>query len=73
MLSFLAIKTLGGDSDNQESKYQAMLKILEEDIKWPETYSLKNGDISFAKEALGTMTHLAKAMGIEAKKQSKEN
>ncbi len=73
MMSFLAIKTLGGESDNQESKYQAMLKILEEDIKWPETYLLKNGDVSFAKEALETMTHFAKAMKSEAKSQAKSS
>lgn len=73
MMSFLAIKTLGSDSENQESKYQAMLKVLEEDIKWPETYLLKNGDVSFAKEALETMTHFAKAMKSEVKNQSKSS
>lgn len=73
MMSFLAIKTLGGDSDNQEEKYQAMLKVLEEDIKWPETYLLKNGDVSFAKETLETMTHFAKAMKSEAKSQAKSS
>ncbi|MEQ8427623.1 MAG: hypothetical protein RLT87_00745 [Gammaproteobacteria bacterium] len=71
MMSFLAIKTLGSESENQELKYQAMLKILEEDIKWPESYLLKNGDVSFAKEALETMTHFAKAMKSEVKSQSK--
>ncbi len=69
MLSFLAIKTLGGNEDNQEAKYQAMLKVLEEDIKWPEAYLLKNGDVSFAKEALETMTHFTKAMKSEIKNQ----
>ena len=73
MMSFLAIKSLGSDSQNKESKYQAMLKILEEDIKWPETYLLKNGDVSFAKEALETMTHFAKAMKSEVKNQNKQN
>ncbi|MEI8616108.1 hypothetical protein P4S54_21595 [Shewanella sp. PP-He15 brown] len=73
MMSFLAIKTLGGDSENQESKYHAMLKILEDDIKWPETYLLKNGDVSFAKEALETMTYFAKAMKSEAKSQEKSS
>lgn len=73
MMSFLAIKTLSGDSENQESKYQAMLKILEDDIKWPETYLLKNGDASFVKEALETMTLFAKAMKSEAKNQAKSS
>ncbi|HBC3496856.1 TPA: hypothetical protein KDY87_004236 [Vibrio parahaemolyticus] len=71
MMSFLAIKSLGSEAENEESKYQAMLKILEEDIKWPETYLLKNGDVSFAKEAMETMTHFAKAMKSEVKNQAK--
>lgn len=71
MMSFLAIKSLGNGTSNEEAKYQAMLKILEEDIKWPETYLLKNGDVSFAKEALETMTHFAKAMKSEVKNQPK--
>ncbi len=48
-----------------------MLKVLEEEIKWPESYLLKNGDVSFAKEVLETMTQFAKAMKSEAKSQSK--
>lgn len=71
MMSYLAIKSLGGNNTNEEQKYQAMLKALEEDIKWPESYLLKNGDVSFAREALETMTHFAKAMKSDAKSQSK--
>lgn len=71
MMSFLAIKSFSNESDNEEGKYQAMLKILEEDIKWPESYLLKNGDVSFAKEAMETMTHFAKAMKSEVKNQAK--
>ncbi|WP_421303253.1 hypothetical protein [Aeromonas veronii] len=71
MLSYLAIKSLSGNEGGEESKYQAMLKILEEDIKWPESYLLKNGDVSFAKEAIETMTLFAKAMRSEAKSQTK--
>ncbi|MCF6299178.1 MAG: hypothetical protein L3J01_04790 [Thiomicrorhabdus sp.] len=67
MLSFLTIKSLGSASDNDEEKYKAMLKVLEDEIKWPETYLLKHGDISFAKEAMETMTHFAKAMKSEVK------
>ncbi|WP_321346259.1 hypothetical protein [Halopseudomonas oceani] len=71
MMSYLAIKSLSGSEGSEEAKYQAMLKILEEEIKWPETYLLKSGDVSFAKEALETMTHFAKAMRSEAKNQGK--
>ncbi len=71
MMSFLAIKSLGTNASDEDAKYQAMLKVLEEDIKWPETYLLKNGDVSFAKEAFETMTHFAKAMKSEAKNQAK--
>lgn len=71
MMSYLAIKSLSGDECSDDSKYKSMLKILEEEIKWPESYLMKNGDVSFAKEALETMTHFAKAMKSEVKNQSK--
>ncbi|MEI8624989.1 hypothetical protein P4S67_12395 [Pseudoalteromonas sp. B137] len=71
MMSFLAIKSLGTNAADEDAKYQAMLKVLEEDIKWPETYLLKNGDVSFAQEAFETMTHFAKTMKSEAKNQAK--
>jgi len=71
MLSFLTIKSIGINSDNEDEKYKSMLKVLEEDIKWPETYLLKHGDISFAKEAMETMTHFAKAMKSEVKDKNK--
>jgi hypothetical protein len=68
MMSYLAIKSLSGKESCDESKYQAMLKTLEEDIKWPESYLLKTGDISFAKEAFETMTQFAKAVKSDANK-----
>lgn len=67
MLSFLTIKSVGSTTENSEDKYKSMLKVLEDEIKWPETYLLKHGDISFAKEAMETMTHFAKAMKSEVK------
>lgn len=71
MLSHLAIKSYGESDSNVEEKYQSMLKLLEKDISWPESYLLKNGDVSFAKEALETMTHFAKAMRSEVKDTAK--
>jgi len=71
MLSYLTIKSIASNCENDDEKYKSMLKVLEEDIKWPETYLLKHGDISFAKEAIETMTHFAKAMRSEAKGQDK--
>lgn len=70
MMSYLAIKTLGGNN-NDETKYLAMLKVLEEEIKWPESYLLKKSDVSFAKEAIETMSHFAKAMKSEVKNREK--
>ncbi len=71
MMSFLAIKSLGHANSNEEAKYQAMLRLLEDDIKWPESYLHNRAEVSFAKEALEAMTHFAKAMKSEAKNQSK--
>jgi len=67
MMSFLAIKTLSNNTNDTEIKYQTMLKILEKDIQWPESYLLKNADVSFAKEALETMTHLVSSLKSEIK------
>ena len=69
MLSYLTVQNLSSDDDDSTSKYQSILTLLTEDIKWPETYLLKNGDISFAKEALDTMTHFAKVIRSESQKK----
>lgn len=44
-----------------------MQTFLRADINWPDTYLTKSADISFAKEALETMTLLMKSMKNEAK------
>lgn len=71
MMSYLAIKSLSDESSSKELKYQAMLKVLEEELKWPESYLLKKSEVSFAREAIETMSHFAKAIKSEAKR--KEN
>lgn len=49
-----------GDND-----FSILLEQLSSEIKWPETYLLKNLDVSFAKEALETMTTMAQAFKKE--------
>ncbi|WP_034673268.1 hypothetical protein, partial [Acinetobacter sp. 272263] len=51
-----------GDKD-----FTILLEQLSSDIKWPETYLLKNADVSFAKDALETMTTMAQAFKNEVK------
>lgn len=63
---FYLVYTIAHEAGKDKDAMQQLLKLLSEDIKWPETYLLKSADISFAKEALETMTHLAK----ELKKQN---
>lgn len=70
MLSYLVIKEVPGD--NQERLYE-MLSLLKEEIKWPESYLLKNGDISFAKETMEAMTYLAKNMKETVRDEKKSN
>jgi hypothetical protein len=70
MLAYLVIKEVPGD--NQERLYE-MLGLLKEDIKWPESYLLKNGDISFAKETMEAMTFLVKNMKETVKDENKSN
>jgi len=65
MLSYLALKkTTDVDEAN---KFSNLISMLSKDIKWPETYLMKNPDINFAKEALETMSHFAKTMKSEVK------
>lgn len=68
MLTYLVLKEASGD---QREKLLEVLPLLKEDIKWPETYHLKNGDINFAKEALETMTYMMKTMK-EATKEARD-
>lgn len=72
MMSYLAIKSLSDESSSNDIKYKAMLKILEEELKWPETYLLKKSEVSFAREAIETMSHFAKAIKSEAKSKGNE-
>lgn len=51
-----------GDKD-----FSILLKQLSSEIKWPETYLLKNADVNFAKEALETLTTMAQAFKNEVK------
>lgn len=68
MLAYLLLKEASGD---KKEKLLEVLPLLKEDIKWPETYLLKNGDVSFAKETMETMTYLLKTMK-ETAKEAKE-
>lgn len=51
-----------GDKD-----FTILLEQLSSEIKWPETYLLKNADVSFAKDALETMTTMAQTFKNEVK------
>lgn len=64
ILSYLALNSpvLSENSKNCSK----LINILSDDIKWPESYLMKNSDISFAKEAMEAMTHFAKAIKTEA-------
>lgn len=68
MLAYLLLKEASGD---KREKLFEVLPLLKEDIKWPETYLLKNGDVSFAKETMETMTYLLKTLK-ETAKETKE-
>lgn len=68
MLAYLLLKEASGD---KKEKLLEVLPLLKEDIKWPETYLLKNGDVSFAKETMETMMYLLKTMK-ETAKEAKE-
>jgi hypothetical protein len=69
MLAYLVFKELSGDG---KEKLYEMIELLRDDIKWPETYLLKNSDISFTKEAMETMNFLLKNMRDTVKEESRK-
>lgn len=58
-------------SEKADKDFTILLEQLSSEIKWPETYLLKNADVSFAKDALETMTTMAQTFKNEVK--NKEN
>lgn len=66
MLTYLAIH-------DSEKDTTSLAHVLSDDIKWPETYLMKNADVSFAKEAMEAMTYMAQTVKKEAKNKKTEN
>lgn len=67
MLSYLVIKEMPDNGSDNISNQQHLIQILEQDIKWPESHLTNNPDVSFAKEAMETMTHFAKTLQRESR------
>ena len=59
ILLYLALKKV--DNNEAPDRYSSLGSLLSEDIKWPDTYLLKNPDLSFAKEALEAITALTRS------------
>ncbi|OTG69897.1 hypothetical protein B9T38_14030 [Acinetobacter sp. ANC 4218] len=54
-------------SEKGDKDFTILMEQLSSEIKWPETYLLKSADISFAKDALETMTTMAQTFKNEVK------
>jgi hypothetical protein len=67
MLVYLAGKEAVALGNDTKKTTTSLIEMLNGDIKWPDSYLTKNPDISFAKEALETMSLFAKNMKSEAK------
>lgn len=65
---YMLIYLVSLEMDNKN--FNILLEQLSNEIKWPETYLLKNADVNFAKEALETMTTMAQAFKSEAQNKS---
>ncbi len=50
-----------------------VLAILKDDIKWPDSYLLKSGEVSFAREMMESLASVAKAVQASAKPEKKES
>lgn len=67
MLVYLASQeAIANDHDTKKSN-QLLLDLLKSEISWPETYLTKSPDLSFAKEALETMTQMVKSLRSDSK------
>lgn len=49
-----------------------VLTILKDDIKWPDSYLLKSGEVSFAREMMESLASVAKAVQASAKPEKKD-
>ncbi len=71
----LAYLVLSEDSEDGKKKTYEMLQMLKADIKWPDTYLDQNIDVSFAKEAMQTLSFFlqnARETATKEKNEAKE-
>jgi hypothetical protein len=62
MLSMLALRELSSDKDITPERVDDMLKFLSADFQWPASNDLENVEVSFAKEALESMSSALKSL-----------
>jgi hypothetical protein len=62
MLSYLAIYEKKLSAEDKKAKLDTLLGILAREIDWPDVEIMKRGDVSFAKEAMESITSVAKAL-----------
>jgi hypothetical protein len=67
MLVYWASREASELSQDKRKSVVQLIDLLRQEIKWPETYLTKNPELSFAKEALETMTLFVKSVKDEAK------
>lgn len=69
LLVYLATRTNESLDENAHARAQALIEMLAADITWPDSYLLKNADVSFAKEAIDAISSLATQLKKEKKKK----
>jgi hypothetical protein len=65
MLVYLASREAISDGHDTKKSTGHLLDLLKTDISWPDSYLHKTPDVSFAREAIETMSVLAKSMRNE--------
>lgn len=68
VLAYLALK----DGKEKDFDVLPIITMLQDEIKWPETYLIKKPDINFAKECLETATNLIKSVQNNNKSQEEK-
>jgi hypothetical protein len=72
MLTFLFAREEPAYDCANTATVSTLLEMLKADIKWPETYLLKQPDVAFAREALESLVDIAKRLRRDAEAGEKK-
>ncbi|MRG98558.1 hypothetical protein [Polyangium spumosum] len=66
MLTFLLLRDRSIAAEANSLPLNTLLAMLKDDIRWPDTYLLKNADVAFARDALESFSDVIKGLRQQA-------